>query len=244
MGSFQDAECLCSNNVVITGFGPFRDHLVNPSWEAIKDPIKIDRPVNVIVKQVSVAYDTVDVTIPELWSTYKPLLMVHVGLAAHDSTLRLETQARSGPYLHPDVTGCFPACSRKSMKPSTETIVANSNSLESEGDVLSDDINNKNDVLSDSSINHTNTVSGTCLKLDSVIEKFKKAKEEGNIKLDISQSYDAGLYVCEYIYHKSLCHNSKAVFIHIPDTDRYSLDEIKEALKLSIELLIDGAMES
>lgn len=96
-----------SENIVVTGFGKFKEHTMNPSWEAIKDgQLKIDRPnIIVITKEIDVSYKAVQEQVKEFWKTHKPILMVHVGLAACSSCVKLEKRARHGPYLGDDIYG-------------------------------------------------------------------------------------------------------------------------------------------
>ena len=69
-------------NILITGFGPFRDHVVNASWEAVKLlnpdgipwPSNIPRgtPLHISFCQLEVAYTAVHKQVPGLWSKQKP----------------------------------------------------------------------------------------------------------------------------------------------------------------------------
>lgn len=61
--------------VLITGFGPFRSVLVNPSWEvakALKMYLEWPTPVHIIIEQMNVTYDDVLTKIPEFWLKYNP----------------------------------------------------------------------------------------------------------------------------------------------------------------------------
>ena len=95
-------------NVIITGFGPFRNISENPSWLAIKDGLDIDKGVNIIIEEMEVSYEAVDIRVPRLWDDYKPILVVHVGLAAHQPHIRLERIARDGPYHKTDIKSYAP----------------------------------------------------------------------------------------------------------------------------------------
>lgn len=68
-------------NIVVTGFGPFNNHPVNASWEAVNHLSKIKSEiltklynVNLIVKEIPVVYDDVIQSIPEIWKQYNPLV--------------------------------------------------------------------------------------------------------------------------------------------------------------------------
>lgn len=69
-------------NVLVTGFGPFREHVINASWESvIKLPeedillpsnIKPNTKINLLVYQLPVAYDFVTENMEALWKKYEP----------------------------------------------------------------------------------------------------------------------------------------------------------------------------
>lgn len=67
-----------SNNipvVLITGFGPFRSVLVNPSWEvakALKTYLEWTQPIHLILKELQVAYEDVTTNVPDYWIKYNP----------------------------------------------------------------------------------------------------------------------------------------------------------------------------
>lgn len=53
-----------------TGFGPFRQHVVNASWEVVKE-LKV--PGTVLVKiEVPVVYGKADEVTSRIWKTYNP----------------------------------------------------------------------------------------------------------------------------------------------------------------------------
>lgn len=53
-------------------------------------------------------------------------------------------------------------------------------------------------------------------------------------------SKDAGRYLCEYIYHKSLQQNpSRVVFIHVPEENKHSVEEVAKGLEVAIQCLVD-----
>lgn len=62
-----------SVNVLVTGFGPFRDHMVNASWEAVKllPNYKLDG-VKIHIEEIPVTYKDVESKIPKLWEKLKP----------------------------------------------------------------------------------------------------------------------------------------------------------------------------
>lgn len=61
--------------VLITGFGPFRNVSVNPSWEiakALKSDFEWRCPVHIITQQLQVTYDDVSNKVPDYWVKYNP----------------------------------------------------------------------------------------------------------------------------------------------------------------------------
>lgn len=61
--------------VIVTGFGPFKGHNVNASWEtakALNESNLNEHNINLIVKEIPVIYDTVINQIPSLWKEHQP----------------------------------------------------------------------------------------------------------------------------------------------------------------------------
>lgn len=213
------------HNVVVTGFGLFRDHKSNPSWEAIKDgQLKLDRPnINVITREVMVSYREVDQVVHELWDEYKPILMVHVGLAAFEQTIRIEQLARHGPYLYRDVVQEAPHEELRLFYERCERQIEATEDLADPADKFD--------------------CSRSYFDIERVCQKLNQFHLEGKLPIGFKCSQDAGLYVCEYLYQASLRKCDRAVFIHVPDTDKCPLEVTRLALKLAIETLLDELNE-
>lgn len=211
------------SNIVITGFGIFRDHQLNPSWECIKDDqFNLDiAGLNIVKKQIDVSYEAVDEVVPKLWTDYNPLLMVHIGLAAHESSIRIEQVARHGPFINDDILKCAP---HKDLRSYGE----GDNSLE-------ENTIRHNYACKPCNFDH----STTCLDVDRICDKLNRLHEEGRLVLPVKKSTDAGLYVCEYIYQKSLRICNRAIFIHIPAIEKFKLEDIRSALEITIKALIE-----
>lgn len=99
-----------TKNIIVTGFGPFGKHIINASWEAVKnlskknsEILKKQYNVNLIIKEIPVAYDHVIKNIPELWQQYNPLFVVHIGVSYLAKCLQIETQACSSGYTKKDI---------------------------------------------------------------------------------------------------------------------------------------------
>ncbi|XP_008551584.1 pyroglutamyl-peptidase 1 [Microplitis demolitor] len=104
-----------AKNIVVTGFGPFGCHVVNASWEAVKelskistDKLKTQYNVNLIIEEIPVAYDHVSNRVPEIWENYDPLFVIHVGVSAAAKCLTIENKAHGTGYSRKDIKECCP----------------------------------------------------------------------------------------------------------------------------------------
>ncbi|KAM6937319.1 pyroglutamyl-peptidase 1 [Xenentodon cancila] len=96
--------------VVVTGFGPFRQFLVNPSWKAAQ-ALKLaglGKTSHVYTKELPVSYVATRQIITELWQTLQPKLAVHLGIARGSSVVILEQTGRNNGYKDRDVCGFCP----------------------------------------------------------------------------------------------------------------------------------------
>jgi pyroglutamyl-peptidase len=76
------SEDLGGIKVLLTGFGPFRDHVVNSSWQSVRripdrgiklpSNIQTNTPVHLMVYELPVIYTTIAKVIPELWKKHQP----------------------------------------------------------------------------------------------------------------------------------------------------------------------------
>lgn len=73
---FNDIEDMFKPIVLVTGFGPFADHPVNASWEAVKlmnkDEIEKKLNIELVQLEIPVTYENVDEFVPALWETHSP----------------------------------------------------------------------------------------------------------------------------------------------------------------------------
>ncbi|CAL8394295.1 unnamed protein product [Boreogadus saida] len=78
--------------VIVTGFGPFGEHMVNASWVAVQELQKLGlgKKVDLHVIEVPVEYQKVQSMVPSLWEQYHPQLVVHVGVSGMATTVTLE----------------------------------------------------------------------------------------------------------------------------------------------------------
>nr|XP_025858550.1 pyroglutamyl-peptidase 1-like protein [Vulpes vulpes] len=94
-------------------FGPFRQHLVNSSWEAVKELSKLGlnsgMEVELRILQLPVDYREVKQRVTRIWEDLQPQLAVHVGLDASAKAILLERRAKNHGYRDADVRGFRPA---------------------------------------------------------------------------------------------------------------------------------------
>ncbi|XP_026755827.2 pyroglutamyl-peptidase 1 [Galleria mellonella] len=92
--------------VLVTGFGPFLNHPVNASWEAVKlmnkEEIEKKHNVELVQIEIPVTYENVDEFVPAIWETHEPKLMIHVGVSRLAQQLTLEMQAHKKGYQRLD----------------------------------------------------------------------------------------------------------------------------------------------
>ncbi|XP_076658660.1 pyroglutamyl-peptidase 1 [Halictus rubicundus] len=171
---------------LVTGFGPFNNHAVNASWEAVKELRKLSedseelKNVKLIIKEIPVSYDDVATYLPMLVEKYKPTVILNVGVSSIAECLMIECRARSDGYERPDIHNKCP--DESAIKPEI---------LETNVDVD---------------------------ELCKVINESSKETE-----CSACTSCDAGQFLCEYIFHKSLqMKPERALFVHVPELNKYS----------------------
>uniref|UniRef100_A0A6J0SM35 Pyroglutamyl-peptidase 1-like protein isoform X1 n=2 Tax=Pogona vitticeps TaxID=103695 RepID=A0A6J0SM35_9SAUR len=102
---------ISSNTVVVTGFGSFRQYLVNSSWEAAKELLKLGLgdDVDIHIVELPVAYHKVKELVCKAWGNLNPKLMIHIGLApTSKGTIILEQWGKNKGYKDKDVCGFCP----------------------------------------------------------------------------------------------------------------------------------------
>jgi len=119
----QDAPPLREVKVLVTGFGPFKSFLINPSWliaSALPDelppptsfsasyPSKAAYKVRLILhpSAIRVSYSTVSEIVPELVRLHDPDFIMHIGMAGGRDCYSLETRAHRDGYRIKDVDNC------------------------------------------------------------------------------------------------------------------------------------------
>ncbi|XP_038562598.1 pyroglutamyl-peptidase 1 [Micropterus salmoides] len=96
--------------VVVTGFGPFRQFLVNPSWKAAQGLklVGLGEQTGVYIKELPVSYIKTQQIIAEIWQTLHPKFAVHLGVARGSSVIILEQTGKNSGYRDKDVRGFCP----------------------------------------------------------------------------------------------------------------------------------------
>ncbi|KAK7484584.1 hypothetical protein BaRGS_00024216 [Batillaria attramentaria] len=112
MPSTTESVCTAQKpHVIVTGFGPFGNHKINASSEAVKhlkkEGLQNDK-VQLVTLELPVEYEAVKKKIPHLWREYNPVLVVHVGVSGIATEITLEQQAHNDGYDKPDVQGKCP----------------------------------------------------------------------------------------------------------------------------------------
>ncbi|XP_014242001.1 pyroglutamyl-peptidase 1 [Cimex lectularius] len=98
-----------NKTVFVTGFGPFGDHKVNDSWQAVNQlhNSNLESKLGIVLRstQIQVIYKSAATTVQDIWKNHNPDLVIHVGVHNQDSVM-LEKQARKSGYCQEDVSGC------------------------------------------------------------------------------------------------------------------------------------------
>lgn len=91
--------------ILVTGFGPFGDHQINASWEAVKLLPDEFKGYLIVKKEVPVSYEDVDDQIPSLWMSLRPRLVIHVGVSSEARKITIEKAANRKGYVKLDCYG-------------------------------------------------------------------------------------------------------------------------------------------
>ncbi|XP_045526154.1 pyroglutamyl-peptidase 1 [Pieris brassicae] len=109
----NDLDYLFKPIVLVTGFGPFINHPINASWEAVKllkkDEIEKKHKIELVQLELPVTYENVDEFVPALWETHEPKLTIHVGVSKIAKDITIEKQAHRKGYQRVDYFDKCPA---------------------------------------------------------------------------------------------------------------------------------------
>jgi pyroglutamyl-peptidase len=176
------------SRILVTGFGPFRDIVDNPSS-------KLAASCGASFKILDVAYAAVDETVSRLDpETFDVLLML--GVVAKRDRMCPEFFARNFIGKHPDVTG----------------------------------------ALRFGSIDEQ-----ACLLLPTTLWDAAKVAE-WTIELPIHASYDAGNYLCNYVFFRALERfpKKKVGFLHVPSLEKVALERQVQVLATILKSIADS----
>ncbi|ENN73675.1 hypothetical protein HUJ04_004608 [Dendroctonus ponderosae] len=98
-----------SDVVLVTGFGPFGEHAVNASWEAVSLLPGTIAGCTIVKQEIPVLYRQVEEIVPRLWHRYNPKLVVHVGVSSATREIQIETCANKKGYKRADIEDTCPA---------------------------------------------------------------------------------------------------------------------------------------
>jgi len=81
--------------VLLTGFEPFDQDSVNPSWEAARrlDGFKIDEQVTIVARRLPCAFTTAGECLVKLIEELRPAMVIATGLATGRSEISIERVA-------------------------------------------------------------------------------------------------------------------------------------------------------
>ncbi|GAA5957108.1 hypothetical protein JCM8115_003958 [Rhodotorula mucilaginosa] len=239
--------------VHLTGFGPFRDIKHNPSWLAVEpldgqiltesppplfghaptaSPRRRSprRPILLSTSLLPVEYTAVEHLAPRLQQpdhkeeTPPPELVIHVGVSAGDSAIRLEQRARKFGYNSLDAAGNLAPSTRSE---DVDVEGARRGFVGEEWEAAPEELR-------------------TVVDADKVI---RWVKSQG--VAFISQSDDAGLYLCEYSFFASMAtairlnpaNPTPVQFIHVPPVGQpYSAEELTSAIRLIVWAVVEEAL--
>ncbi|XP_076118369.1 pyroglutamyl-peptidase 1 isoform X1 [Alosa pseudoharengus] len=103
MGSFGET-------IVVTGFGPFGQHLVNQSWTAAQG-LKaegLEEVIEIYIKEIPVSYSSAKRILSGIWEKVQPEFAVHLGIAPGSKAITLEQTGKNYGYVNRDVCGQCP----------------------------------------------------------------------------------------------------------------------------------------
>ena len=81
--------------VLLTGFEPFDQDVVNPSWEAVRqlDGVQLDDDVRIVARRLPCAFATASECLLQLISELRPAMVIATGLAPGRSEISIERVA-------------------------------------------------------------------------------------------------------------------------------------------------------
>ena len=197
--------------ILVTGFGPFRNYLVNvdvnASWVVAQELAEMtvynpDRtPCKLEIREIPVEYETVSSTVPQLWKDLHPRLCIHMGVDPYQKELpriNIEVASKNAIYRELDMKQRCPDSGK--CVPDGPAYIR------------------------------------TQVDVQRVVTRVMSAQTD----VRVATSPDAGRYLCGFIYYTSLHYgDAPVIFIHIPPIDQpYSCTQMAATLKLIIETIL------
>ncbi|RKU46514.1 hypothetical protein DL546_008643 [Coniochaeta pulveracea] len=228
-------------NVLVTGFGPFKEQYpVNPSWaiaSSLPDYLPPFNPkalphhslpslppvrINVHPSPVHVAYKTVRPLVPKLWDEpadgRRVDIGLHIGMAGPKPVYQLERLAHRQGYKLKDVDGEL---------------------LEDDGGAGHED---GSKWIWEGLPEHIETD----VNVGGVMSRWRQLSPDG---LDLKLSEDPGRYLCDFIYYSSLAHltrkgeRKRVVFLHVPaDASETAIRTGRELVVQLIRALVESEL--
>lgn len=214
-GRFGDSATEAPFHVCVTGFGPFHEIRVNPSWQAIKAlhgrvmSRKDGRLARIVCAEIPVVYEAVLDTIPKAHgldhSHSQPQYdcFVHVGVSPSRSYVSLEKRARRCGYDKRDVAGqaCRSAIDERQKELVYGLVGPEWDSTGQEPELV------------------------CSLNLEEIASRLRSAR-----LVDAQISTNAGLFLCEFTYYTSLASAQRkaietrqtakpVLFVHVPNVN-------------------------
>ena len=81
--------------VLLTGFEPFDQDLINPSWEAVRllEGVQLGADVRIVARQLPCAFSTAGEGLAQLLAEHRPQMVIAVGLGPGRSDISIERVA-------------------------------------------------------------------------------------------------------------------------------------------------------
>lgn len=184
-----------SIRILLTGYGPFQTHTVNPSFEIVSgldlNPFIGQAEIFLYPEPVRVAYRTVRSLLPRIFESHPDFdYVIHLGVAnLSTGFFKLEQGAHRDGYEKIDVDGIRGCDLEKSVEEGWEDWNEQPKHIE------------------------------TSIKVEELsIEVTKKVKVT-HPTVNVDTSNDAGRFLCEYIFYSSLAHlkhHRRVLFLHVP----------------------------
>ena len=66
--------------IILTGFGPFRGHDINASWESVKLVPNLwkNDEIEIVIEEIPVQYEFIQTQVPNKWADLNPVFYIHV----------------------------------------------------------------------------------------------------------------------------------------------------------------------